>query len=135
MLHIVCSWQYLMGDYVSQTRDQYLVVLPQMNVNFPNFYFSFEMNFKCVDFERVVAQLKDVVIFHALHTGLTCMDRYVELLSWLIVIVIYLSVGRVEWTISCSPLCRFDHGWVGVMTLKLVQDNPLFTKISIYGCA
>ena len=66
------------------------------------------------------------------------MDRYVELLSWLIVIVIYLSVGRVEWTISCSPLCRFDHEWVGVMTLKLVLDNPLCTKICMwdlhYGC-
>ena len=93
------------------------------------------MDFKCVDFERVVAQLKDVVIFHVLHTGLTCMDRYVELLSWLIVIVIYLSVGRVEWTISCSPLCRFDHERVGVMTLKLVLDNPLCTEISMYACA
>ena len=57
-----------------------------------------------------------------------------ELLSCQIVIVIYLSVGRAGWTISCSPLCRFDHGWVGVLTLKLVLDNPLFTKISVYGC-
>ena len=50
-----------MCDYVNQTRDQYLVVLPEMHVNFPIFI-SVEMYFK-LNFERVVAQLKDVVIF------------------------------------------------------------------------
>ena len=38
-----------------------MVVLPEMHVNFPIFI-SVEMYFK-LNFERVVAQLKDVVIF------------------------------------------------------------------------
>ena len=74
MLHTVCSWQHLMGNYASQTRDQYLVVLPQVNVNF-----------QPVDFEWVVEQLKDVVrdfskaffsLSFYLICVLSCMDNY-----------------------------------------------------------
>ena len=50
MLHNVCSCWHFIANYASQTRDQYLVVSPQVNVNF-----------QPVDFERIVAQLKDVV--------------------------------------------------------------------------
>ena len=50
MLHNVCSCWHFIANYASQTKDQYLVVLPQVSVNLQS-----------VDFERFVVQLKDVV--------------------------------------------------------------------------